>query len=225
MKMTNKALFIQAFTDAERITNAGYADKAAFAHYTFSDRFEKRMQRLIARHNRISLGTRRRLSRALLAAVLALLILLTGLMSVSASRKKILEFLVTTFSNGTEVLVLDTPSDTPQTIETAYTLSAVPKGFSLVQDDMDNLGVMTIWRNSAGEEIAFYQELLSMSFSFDTENKYEEINLNEYPAYMYWADSTCGFCWSDGSYWFSISAPIEYKNDLINMAKTIVEKK
>ncbi|MBQ9516603.1 MAG: fibronectin type III domain-containing protein [Eubacterium sp.] len=89
--MTNKELFVQAFLQADALEMEKYQAEADFSH-EFSEDFEKKMNKLIAKNNRIKLNTRRKISKALIAAIIAITVLFTGIMSVSASREKVVEF-------------------------------------------------------------------------------------------------------------------------------------
>ena len=94
--MTNKELFIQLFLEADALEMEKYQDISEFRH-EFSEDFEKIMKKLIAKHNRISFYTRRRISKVLLAAIIAISVLFTGIMSVSATREKVVEFVENIF--------------------------------------------------------------------------------------------------------------------------------
>lgn len=89
--MKNKDLFVQSFIEADAREIEKYQNKTDYTH-EFSDDFEKEMNKLITKHNRIKLKTRKRISRAVLAATIAIVVLFTGIMSVSATREKVIEF-------------------------------------------------------------------------------------------------------------------------------------
>ncbi|MBQ8076852.1 MAG: fibronectin type III domain-containing protein [Eubacterium sp.] len=89
--MTNRELFVQAFLKADEREMAKYQNKSDFSH-DFSETFENKMNKLSAKHNRLSIRTRRSISKALLAATIATAVLFTGIMSVSATREKVVEF-------------------------------------------------------------------------------------------------------------------------------------
>ena len=89
--MTNKELFIKAFLEADELEMEKYQNKSDFS-CEFSEAFEKKMNKLGAKNNRINLRTRRNISKALLAAMIATVVLFTGIMSVSATREKVVEF-------------------------------------------------------------------------------------------------------------------------------------
>lgn len=221
--MTNKELFIQAFLEADAIKMEKYQNKDDF-HHEFSKSFEKKMNKLIAKNNRISLYTRRKISKALIAATIAIIVLFTGLMSVSASREKIIEFVENILSQYTQIELSEDSPETPDTIETAYTISNIPEGFNLKQYDLEETGVFAIWHNDTGEEIVLRQDILNADFSIDNEFDYEKTTINSYPAYIYGDKLTHFISWSDGEYWFTIHVPTKYRSSLLNMAEKISKK-
>ena len=221
--MNNKELFIQAFLEADRIETEKYYNKDSF-HYEFSKAFEKKMNRLIAKHNRISIYTRKRISRVLIAAIVAIIIMITGLMSVSASRERIIEFVENIFSQYTQIELSKDSPPTPDTIETAYTIGSIPKEFKLKEYNVNETNVFAIWTNSKGEEIVFSQDILDSEISIDNEHNYERLMINGFPAYKSTNTSNSFITWCNGNYWYTISVPINYKDELIIMAESIQKK-
>lgn len=223
MKITNKELFINAFLEAEQITNKDYLNKDDF-NFEFSDEFNKKMKKLIAKESRISFNHRKRISRALIAAIIATIIMFTGLMSVSASRQKIIEFIETIFPKYTQVELSEESAPTPETIETAYTLGYVPDGYELEQYNQDEVSVFAIWKNNNGDEIVFSQNLLDSNISIDNEHEYETAELNGYTSYICGDDNLCSITWNDENYRYVLATPSEFKDELIKMVENLREK-
>ena len=221
--IANRELFVKALADANSIEVEKYLNKDAF-HYDFSDAFERKMNKLIAKNNRINLNTRRKISKALIAALIAIIVLLTGLMSVSASREKVVEFIERVFSTNTQITLSENSAPTPETIETAYTLGYVPDGFKLKQYDADELGVFAIWENEKGEEIVFTQDILSSEFSMDNEHYYETFEVNGFPAYIYGNEYDYHISFTDGEYRYTIKTSVKNKEYLETMSEKIIEK-
>lgn len=222
MTITNKELFINAFLEAEQITNKDYLNKDDF-NFEFSDEFNKKMKKLIAKESRISFNHRKRISRALIAAIIATIIMFTGLMSVSASRQKIIEFIETIFPKYTQVELSEESAPTPETIETAYTLGYVPEGYILKEYTSSDVNVFAVWTNENGDEIVFFQNLLDSNISIDNEHEYETAELNGYTSYIYGDDNLCSITWNDENYILRLNVPAKLKNELIKMAKNIKE--
>ena len=90
--MTNKELFVNAFIEAKKIEYTDYLDKSFFT-FEFSPKFEKKMSKLVSKEHLIKFSTRRKISKSLIAAVVAIIVMFTGLMSVSATRRKAIDFI------------------------------------------------------------------------------------------------------------------------------------
>ena len=219
----NRELFIKAFIEADSAEIEKYLKKDDF-HYEFSEAFERKMNRLISKDNRIRISTRRKISKALIAALIAIIVLLTGLMSVSASREKIVEFIERVFSTNTQITLSENSAPTPETIETAYTLGYVPEGFELKQYDADDFSVLAIWENKIGEEIVFTQDILNIDLSIDNEHSYRTIEINGYKAYLLYDKFETIMCFSDGEYWFKIIVPKELKDEIILISEKIIKE-
>ena len=220
--MTNKDWFIQAFLEADAVEMQKFQNKENFL-YEFSEAFEKKMSKLISKESRISFNTRRRIVNALIAALIASLLLITGLLSVSASRQKIVEFIENVFSTNTQITLSENSAPTPETIEKAYTLGYVPEGFELKQYELEETSVFAIWQNKNGEQIVFVQVLLDGNFSIDNEHIYNKTEIKGFPAYIYGDKYTTELSWSDGEYRFIVQASTIYKSELLSMAENISE--
>lgn len=223
MTITNKELFINAFLEAEQITNKDYLNKDDF-NFEFSDEFNKKMKKLIAKESRISFNHRKRISRALIVAIIATIIMFTGLMSVSASRQKIIEFIETIFPKYTQVELSEESAPTPETIETAYTLGYVPEGYILKEYTSSDVNVFAVWTNENGDEIVFFQNLLDSNISIDNEHYYKTIEINGNKAYLCIEGNTFTLLWSDGFYYYRIYLPAELKEKSTEIVKNIIKK-
>lgn len=214
-----KKLFIQALIEAKdkELSKLKSEDEI---EWEFSEKFENSMNKLIKKNNHIQLSTRRTVRRGLLAAIIALLIVFTGLMSVSATRESIIEFVKKVFSNHNEITLSENSTPPVDKIETEYTLTALPEGFEVKEYQKDDLGILTVWENSNGNRIILMQDLLDSNFSFDNEHEYEELYINGYEAYYYSSQLT----WTDGIYWFTLGITNGEKSEILELAKNIVEK-
>lgn len=214
-----KKLFIQALIEAKdkELSKLKSEDEI---EWEFSEKFENSMNKLIKKNNHIQLSTRRTVRRGLLAAIIALIVAFTGLMSVSATRESIIEFVKKVFSNHNEITLSEKSTPPVDKIETEYTLTALPEGFEVKEYQKDDLGILTVWENSNGNRIILMQDLLDSNFSFDNEHEYEELYINGYEAYYYSSQLT----WTDGIYWFTLGITNGEKSEILELAKNISEK-
>lgn len=218
-----KELFIKAFMEAERIDNSSLKSEDEI-EWDFSEKFEKSMNQLIKKNNHIKLSTRRKIRKGLLAAILAIIVAFTGLMSVSATRTPFVEFMKKVLPQFNEVTLSDEATPPVERIETEYTLTNLPDGFEITEYQKDDLVVMSKWGNQIGEDIVLFQEILDSNLSIDTEHGYEEIVINGYSAYLNKYELNSSLKWTDGYYWFTLSVPNNLHNEVITLAENISEK-
>lgn len=218
-----KELFIKAFMEAERLDNAELPSEDNI-QWDFSEKFEKSMDKLIRKNSRIQLSTKRTVTKSLIAAIIAIMVLFTGLMSVAAIREPIIEFVKKVFPQFNEITLSENSVPSVDMIETEYTLIDLPEGFELETYQKDDCGIFAVWHNSNGEEITFSQDILNLNVSVDTEHGYEELNINGYSAYLINYEKNAILFWSDGKYYFTLNVPIDYKDKIITMSENISEK-
>ncbi len=218
-----KELFVKAFMEAERLDNADLPSEDEI-QWEFSEKFLQSMDKLIQKNNRIQLSTRRTVTKSLLAAVIATMIAITALMSVSATRTPIIEFVKKVFSQFNEITL--SPEATPpvDTIETEYTLTNLPEGFELNTYQKDDYSVFSVWKNEAGEEIAFSQVMLDSNFTIDNEHGYRELEIDGFKAYLAEDEYGSSLRWTNGYYCFILNVSPNYKDEIITISESMSEK-
>lgn len=219
----SKEQFLKAFMEAERIDNSNLKSEDEI-EWDFSEKFEKSMNQLIKKNNHIRLSTRRKIRKGLLAAILAIIVAFTGLMSVSATRTPFVEFMKKVFPQFNEVTLSDESTPPVDTIETEYTLTDLPEGYEIDTYQKDDYSVYIIWKNKNGEEIVFFQNILDTEINVNNEYDYQELIINGHEAYLNNYEFNSSIVWTDGNYWFRLNVPNRLKNVIINMAENISEK-
>ncbi|MGN1123215.1 MAG: DUF4367 domain-containing protein [Eubacterium sp.] len=222
----SKKLFVRAFMEAERI-NASKFKAEGEIEWEFSKSFERTMNKLIKKNNHIRLSTRRNIRRGLLVAIIAIIAMFTGIMSVSATRTPFIEFIKKTFPQYNEIALSEESTPPVDTIETEYTLTDLPEGFEIDTYQKDEYSVFVIWKNENYEEIIFFQEISDLNLSVDNDHNYKEIYINGYEAYLNEYTYNSSLKWTDGNYWFTVRVPKSIDNDIdiIELAKNISKKK
>ncbi len=218
-----KELFVKAFMEAERLDNADLPREDEI-QWDFSEKFLQSMDKLIQKNNRIQLSTRRTVTKSLLAAVIATMIAFTALMSVSATREPIIEFIKKVFPQFNEIILSPETAPPVNTIETEYTLTDLPEGYVLDMYKSDENRIFAVWKNSSGEEIAFSQRLLDSNFSIDNEHNYKELEINGQKAFYVEDEHGAVLKYTDGYYWFTISVPADNIKDIMTLQEKISEK-
>lgn len=161
-----RELFVKALMEAERLDNAEIPGEDEI-EWEFSEKFEKSMDKLIRKNNRIRLSTRRTVTKGLLAALIASIVIFAALMSVTASREPIIEFVKKIFPQFNEITLNEASVPPVDTIETEYTLSYLPDGFVLDTYQKSVNNIFVVWKNENGEEILFTQSIFDSYRPFD----------------------------------------------------------
>lgn len=218
-----KELFIKAFLEAERIEHSNLKREEEI-EWDFSEKFEKSMNKLIKKNNHIRLSTRRNIRKGLLAAIVAIIVTFTGLMSVSATQTPFIEFVKKIFPQFNEITLSEESTPPVNKIETEYTLTNLPDGFEMTEYQKNDLGVLMTWINNNGDEITFSQNIVDTNFTIDNEHNYKEENINGYKSYYIEDEAGAFLRWTDGYYWFTLSVPKNLHNEIITLAENISEK-
>lgn len=219
----SKSMFIRAFLEAEALDNAKLKSEDEI-EWDFSTKFEKSMEKLIKKNNTIKISTRRNIRKGLLAAIVAIIVLFTGLMSVTATRTPFIEFIKKVFSQYNEITLSENSMSPVERIETEYTLTDLPDDFEMTEYQKDDLVVMSKWENQTGEEIVLFQEILDPNLSIDTEHNFQELNINGFEAYLMIAENNSVLSWTNGYYWFTLNVPNDLQKIIIDLAENISEK-
>ena len=178
-----KKLFVQALIEAENkeISKLKGEDEI---EWEFSEKFENSMNKLIRKNNHIRLSTRRTVRRGLLAAIIALIAVFSGLMSVSATREPIVNFVKRVFSDHNEMTMSRNSVLPVDRIETEYTLCDLPEEYELTTYEKDEIGVFSRWKSSVdNSEIVFSQDILLVNMSIANEHNYRETVVLGYTGY------------------------------------------
>lgn len=219
----SKSMFIRAFLEAEALDNAKLKSEDEI-EWEFSEKFEISMNKLIKKNNTIKISTRRNIRKGLLAAIVAIIVLFTGLMSVTATRTPFIEFVKKVFSQYNEITLSENSMSPVERIETEYTLTDLPDDFEMTEYQKDDLVVMSKWENQTGEEIVLFQEILDPNLSIDTEHNFQELNINGFEAYLMIAENNSVLSWTNGYYWFTLNVPNDLQKIIIDLAENISEK-
>lgn len=215
--LTDKELFIKAFEESE----FKYYSSIKDITWQTSKEYENKMNSLIKKNNRIKFSTRANIKRSLIASIIALTVLFTGIMSVSATRLPFIEFVKKVFPKFNEITLSSQSTLPAQSIIKEYTISSISEKYKLISYSKDEFSVHYIWKNNNNEEIAFSQNILDTNFSIDNEHNYNEITINEHTAYYSQDDYGTLLIWTDGNYWFSINADNKSLYEVLKLQKNV----
>ena len=137
--------------------------------YEFSERFNKKMDKLFKKIERNCTYPTVSLSKRILTIAAAILIIFAGLMSVSAIREPIVNFVLEFFE---EHIDFGFSGDISQEIEYEYGFSKIPEGFELTVKNKEGGTVYTEYTNiNTGDIIILTQSITdSDDISIDKEH-------------------------------------------------------
>ncbi|MCH5325512.1 MAG: DUF4367 domain-containing protein [Eubacterium sp.] len=190
--------------------------------HIFSEEFELKMQKLIAKERKFYfplIKTRRR--KILTAAVITAIIAATMVMSIGALREPVIGFFTNMFSTHAEVLPFDTVG-APETIEDIYEIAYIPDGFELAKRT-ESLTYISEYYEKADGHIVFNQEIKSKYKENVNTEGYDmlPIEVNENNGFIIDMDGYFYIVWDNGDYIFSLETGSVVKNTLIEMAKSV----
>jgi len=195
-------------------------DDPAIAH-TFSKRFERRMARLVARQRKPYYPIiNRPWKRALLAAVIALLLIFAA-MSVSAVRERVIAFFVEVYEFFSTVVVKNDPA-IKAVNDRAYLITELPEGFELRRSEHFDGNVRLEYWNQEGNGFFFRQySPNAIQLTIDTENiGLEEIALKGVTGYYYGNKENGNLFWHDGDYTLWLTGDLD-KEALVRAALSV----
>lgn len=195
----------QAFIE---VLNERVPDLSNIPDHTFSEHFEKNMNKLIKKEAEHPWAVSHVAARNLIVAATVIILLFTMCMSVSAIRNKIFNFFLQHFTEHDNV-VFDLPEKTQ--IEKDYIISDLPEGFSLKEEFKSEMNIMRSFENEKGDYIHFSQNLfIENGIAVDNErSKYEFMELDGCGVFTLTTKDNVTFSWDQDGYVFLLTVHIE----------------
>ena len=196
--------------------------------YEFSPRFQKRMDKLIRRRRKPYYRFINTAGKRVAVIALAFLtISFTTVMSVEALRTPFLDFIMSIFSDHSEVRGIDDSGNYPETIENLYEIMYDMSDYHIIASDQTERHRIIDYQND-NSIIYFSQNTVNdYHMNYNTENaEIEHIDINGHDAIGF--EDNNGYyslIWNNGEYIIDLSSDLG-KNALIDIAKTVqkVEK-
>ena len=195
--------------------------------HVFSDKFERRMQKLIRRRRKpyyvlISTGLR----RAACIVVMFLVVSFTTVMSVEALRKPFLDFLASIFGDHTTIeSVLDLDGDYPETIEERYEITEGLEGFILEDKTITSKSISYIYKDPDNNTILNYLQRTVNDYKneFNTESSsISNISFGKYTVLFYVDDfGYNNYIWNNGQYIIKLSSNLD-KNRTEKIIRNVI---
>ena len=219
--MKNKILLSQIFAaaDAEKANAAPGAED-----WTPSESFTRRVSAL-ARGKRVR--TRRLFDtagRRAVAALFAVIIIVTAAMCVKAIREPVLELFANVFDTHTKFETSAAESSPPRELEVRYTLSYVPEGFVLEEKNDSVFDRELYYVDSESRFIIFKQMISTTGITADTEGAIlEKLETGTVSGYYFINKGVALYIWTDADYVFELICTESItKDEVIKMINTIM---
>lgn len=176
--------------------------------HVFSENYDEKKQRsfkqLLHSRNEHKYVAVKRL--AILIAVLV--ILFSSLMSVSATRQKLLDFFYDVYHAFIQIEIK--PVTNKGALEKEYTISVIPNNYSLSHTSNNNLMKSTFFVNENEQVIKFTQTVTSALERFNSEQgELSEVVINDMPCLVCENDSNYFCYWDFDGYRFELIYPME----------------
>lgn len=176
--------------------------------HVFSERFEKRMQKLIRREAMHPWAVSHTLARNLIAAAVIIILLFALCMSVGAIRNSIFKFFREHFETHDDI-VFEMPEKTE--IEADYVITALPEGFALKNEEITNLFIRRSYEDAEGNYITLNQ-ILSMSNGLSVDNersKHTVMEIDGRGVYILALEDMVSFVWDQDGFVFQLAVSWE----------------
>ena len=195
----------QAFIE---VLNERVPDLSTVPDHSFSERFEKNMNKLIKKETAHPWAVSHIAARNLISAAIVIILLFTMCMSVSAIRNKVYNFFLQHFTEYNNV-VFELPEKSE--IEKEYVISELPEGFSLKEELKSEMNIMRSFENEKGDYIHFSQNLfIENGIAVDNErSEYEFMELDGCGVFTLTTKDNVTFSWDQDGYVFLLTVHIE----------------
>ena len=205
----------QAFIE---VLNERVPELGDIPDHVFSERFEKKMDRLIRKEAAHPWAVSHTLARNLIAAAVVVILLITLCMSVSAIRNAIFKFFREHFETY-DVVYFET--DKREMIEQDYVITKLPEGFSLKKEEANLINISRTYENEKGEFIMLNQyHSLAYGNAIDNErSEYTEMEIDAHGVLIVTETDSIVLEWDEGGYVFSLV--LDWRNVTLDDAITI----
>ena len=177
--MTNKEKSGQdKLMEAMRLSEFSYCEKfpRVEGEIYYSEDYLRDMEKLIKKSRNPIRGCFDTVGKRVAAAAIAAIALSGSMMSVSAVRKPVVEFITNVYEKFVEIFFDEEDvAKAPSTIDTVYTLGIVPEGYTINKYIIDADSTYMSWINNNGEKLVFMQGILDGNNMIDNEDAQFEL--------------------------------------------------
>ena len=201
----SKADLKNAFREVAALEFAHIPQDENSIDYTFSESFNRKMERLIKSQQRSYwqlVNTASKRAAVIIFAVLTMFT--TATFSVKAIREPVVKFITEVYETFTHYFFA---GDTTDVITKEYVITRLPDGFVQTDKIIDSLLITTTYQNSAGDIIKFTQQATkNAGHTFDNENgKVTTITVSDRKVDIHRTDGITHALWSMDGCYFKLS--------------------
>lgn len=199
----------------EDLREMAIIDSLPDEEFIFSEKYKKEMQKLLNKHKKYTPTANRFIPKRLVGVLVAILITLTLMMSISAVREPIVKFIVNVYESFISVFVEeDEYTKPPETIEEIYLPSCEIEGFHIQSTKNYDIIAITNWTNDDNAIVILEQSILEDYYQAFIDNEsmdYTMINLNACEMYYIEKNNDYCFIWSNREYMFKMKFPYTFE--------------
>ncbi|MBR3918359.1 MAG: DUF4367 domain-containing protein [Clostridia bacterium] len=197
------------------------------SHITFSEEFERKMQKLIDRQKKFYYYWFNTVGKRVAAIILVLLLSLTTItFSVKALREPVIRFIVETYEKFSSVVFINDKTEENTSVD--FVLEKVvpayiPDEFTEESTFEDESGFQTVYISNDGSKSIMIMQIVNDEAiaKANTENvTYQNIMIAEHPAIYYSNKGTNTIIISGEQYIFTVEGTIE-KEELVKIVESI----
>ena len=191
-------------------------------HITFSDAFEKKMQKLIRAQKKSYYYLINTVGKRAAIIVLAIVISLTATtFGVKAIRESVIKFITETFEKFTAVSVEDEEPVVQNDIVKAVP-QYIPEGYTLESEIDSGIFYRIVYSNIDNSYIDYAQKInFGTIYNVDTEDiEYEKLNIKNFEGIKYVKRGINTVIFADETYVYTVQGKISFE-EVIKMAESI----
>lgn len=163
-----KAEFKQAFREVVSIEFSHIPTDENSIEYTFSKKFNRRMEKLIKAQKKVYWNLVSTTSKRVAIIFLAIFTMFTAAFSVKAIREPIIEFIKQIYESFTHYTF---DGDTIEFIEKEFSIHQIPYGYEQIDKTTTDNSVVTIYKNELDYTIYFSQSTTDSHTGFFVDNE------------------------------------------------------
>ena len=176
----------------------------------FSKEFEDNVRAINKRRKSLFYKATKTVPRRIAVVLIAAVITFTMMMSVSAIRTPILNFVIKTYDSFISIFVeKDEEIKLPTSIEHMYLPAFLPEGYIEISSENNEINAKSIWMNK-NAIIILSQNVISEDSKIVIDNQdadYQTTMIDKNEIYYYSKNGFYTMYWSDGYYIFTLTCP------------------